>query len=210
MQESENRIRWVYSSTNNQELQERYDEWAEAYDQDLEDDFAWNAPQTAARVLAALVPKDAPVLDAGAGTGLVGQALAEMGFTSMVAMDLSEGMLEQARQKGVYRECHRMVLGERLDFDSGQFEGIISVGVFTLGHAPASAFDELIRVTKPGGFIVFSLRTDVYLEGGFKEKLDALSSEGRWTLAEATEPFQPLPKGEPDVYHQIWAYQVPS
>jgi SAM-dependent methyltransferase len=210
VQESENRVRWVYASSNNQELQERYDEWAEAYDQDLEDDFAWNAPQTAARVFAALVPKDAPVLDAGAGTGLVGQALAEMGFTSMVAMDLSEGMLEQARQKGVYRECRRMVLGDPLDFDSGQFEGIISVGVFTLGHAPASAFDELIRVTRPGGFIVFSLRTDVYLEGGFKEKLDALASEGRWTLAEATEPFQPLPKGEPEVYHQIWAYQVPG
>jgi len=101
-----------------------------------------------------------------------------------------------------------MVLGDTLDFDSGYFGGIISVGVFTLGHAPASGFDELIRITKPGGFVVFSLRTDVYQEGGFKEKLADLASAGKWTLAEATKPFQPLPKGEPEVYHQIWAYRV--
>jgi hypothetical protein len=27
-------------------------------------------------------------------------------------------------------------------------------------------------------------------------------------LVEEGEEFQPLPKGEPDVYHQIWVYQV--
>ena len=210
MQESENRVRWVYASSNNQELQERYDSWADAYDKDLEEDFAWNAPRTAALVFAKLVPKEAAVLDAGAGTGLVGEVLAELGYTDMVAMDLSEGMLEQARQKQVYRECRQMVLGEPLDFESGQFDGIISVGVFTLGHAPASSFDELIRITKPEGLIVFSLRTDVYQEGGFKEKLDDLVAAGRWSLAEATDPFQPLPKGEPEVFHQIWAFRVPG
>ena len=208
MQESENRVQWVYASSNNQELQERYDQWADVYDKDLKEDFAWNAPQTAAGVFAKLVPKEATVLDAGAGTGLVGQALSELGYGNLVAMDLSLGMLEQARQKQVYSECHQMVLGDTLGFDSGRFGGVISVGVFTLGHAPASSFDELIRVTEPGGFIVFSLRTDVYQEGGFKEKLADLASAGWWTLIEATEPFQPLPKGEPEVYHQIWAYQV--
>ena len=81
-------------------------------------------------------------------------------------------------------------------------------GVFTLGHAPSSSFDELIRITQPGGHIAFSLRTDVYQDGGFKEKQDALESAGAWKLAKVTEPFQPLPKGEPEVFHQIWAYQV--
>ena len=41
---SEERVQWVYASTNNQELEDRYDQWAAAYDKDLEDDFAWNAP----------------------------------------------------------------------------------------------------------------------------------------------------------------------
>ena len=64
------------------------------------------------------------------------------------------------------------------------------------------------HILRPGGYIVFSLRTDIYAEGGIKEKQDNLVSSGKWTLAEASEPFQPLPKGEPEVFHQIWAYQV--
>ena len=85
---------------------------------------------------------------------------------------------------------------------------VISVGVFTLGHAPPGSFDELVRITKAGGFIVFSLRTDVYKENGFEEQQTALETAGKWKLVEVTDPFQPLPKGEPEVYHQIWVYQV--
>ena len=203
-----NRVQWVYASSNNKELEERYDQWAAEYDRDLNEDFAWNAPQAAAEVLSKLVPKAARVLDAGAGTGLVGEVLSHLGYNNLVAIDLSSGMLQEASRKQVYIEFHQMVLGETLGFDSDHFDGVISVGVFTLGHAPPSGFDELVRITKPGGFVVFSLRTDVYKEGGFKDKLSELESAGKWMLAEATEPFQPLPKGEPEVFHQIWAYQV--
>ncbi|PKB73478.1 MAG: SAM-dependent methyltransferase [SAR202 cluster bacterium Io17-Chloro-G7] len=208
MPDAENKVQYVYASTNNQELEERYDQWASEYDRDLEEDFAWNAPQTAADVFAKLTPKSAKVLDAGAGTGLAGEALAALGFTNLVAMDLSQGMLEEARNKNIYAELHQMVMGETLDFSSDSFDGVISVGVFTLGHAPASAFDELIRVTKPGGHVVFSLRTDMYEGAGFKEKQSELEAQGKWKLAEASDPYQPLPKGEPEVFHQIWAYRV--
>ena len=208
MPESEKRVQWVYASTNNRELEERYDQWATEYDRDLEEDFAWNAPQTAARVFAKLVPKSAKILDAGAGTGLVGEVLAGLGYRDLVAIDLSQGMLKEAQSKNVYAELRRMVLGEALDFYSGLFDAVISVGVFTLGHAPPTAFDELARVTKPGGYVVFSLRTDVYEKGGFKEKQNELEAQGKWKLAEVSEEFRPLPRGEPEVFHQIWAYQV--
>lgn len=205
---SEDRVQWVYASQNNAELAERYDQWASEYDKNLEEDFAWNAPQTAARLFAELVPSTARVLDAGAGTGLVGQALAGLGFRDIVAMDLSQGMLDEARTKNVYGSFHQMALGETLDFATDAFDAAISVGVFTLGHAPASSFDELARITKPGGHIAFSLRTDVYQDGGFKEKQAAMESAGAWKLSQVTDPFQPLPKGEPEVLHQIWVYQV--
>jgi len=204
----QNKVQWVYSSQNNQELAERYDQWAQEYDTDLEEDFGWRGPQGTAEVFARHVPKDARVLDAGAGTGLVGQALAGLGFRDLVAMDLSAGMLDQARQKNAYREFHQMVMGETLSFPSQAFDAVISVGVLTVGHAPASSLDELVRVTKPGGHVVFSLRPDVYENDGFKEKQDALESEGRWQLVEVGDPFQALPKGEPEVFHQIWVYRV--
>ena len=208
MQESHRRVQWVYSSTSNEELEERYNQWASDYDKDLEEEFAWNAPQTASEVFRRHVALGARVLDAGAGTGLVGECLSEIGYQDIDAMDISLGMLEQAKMKGLYRQLHQMVLGEVLGFDSQTFDAVISVGVFTLGHAPPNSFDELVRITKHGGFIVFSLRTDVYEENGFKEQQQALEMTDKWALVEVTDPFQPLPKGEPEVYHQIWAYQV--
>ena len=50
--ESQNRVQWVYSSRNNEELAERYDDWAKDYDSDLEQDFEWLGPQRASEVFA--------------------------------------------------------------------------------------------------------------------------------------------------------------
>jgi SAM-dependent methyltransferase len=206
--ESQNRVQWVYSSRNNEELAERYDNWAKDYDSDLEQDFEWIAPQRAAEVFAKYVPKNGLVLDAGAGTGLVGKFLSENGYSKLVAMDLSVGMLEEARKKNVYQEFHQMVMGETLGFAAGYFDAVVSVGVLTVGHAPANSLEELIRITRPGGYVVFSLRPDVYENGGFKEMQAELESGGKWQLAEESEKFQPLPKGEPEVFHQVWVYRV--
>ena len=204
----ENVVQWVYSSRDNQELAERYDRWAGKYDSDLEKDFGWRGPQRAVEVFARYVPTGARVLDAGAGTGLVGQLLSQMDYKDIVAMDLSPGMLEEARKKNVYRELRQMVMGEPLDFPDNSFGAVVSVGVLTVGHAPADSFDELIRITEPGGYIVFTLRPDVYENDGFREKQAALESAGKWKLVESSQKFQPLPIGEPDVYHQVWVYQV--
>ena len=208
MQESQNRVRWVYSSSSNQELEERYNQWASEYDKDLDTDFGWVSPQITAEVLSRFVPSDAKVLDAGAGTGLVGEMLGRLGFSNLYAMDLSLGMLEEARRKGVYRDFRQMALGEELGYDTDFFDAVVSVGVFTEGHAPPQGFDELIRITREGGFVVFSLRVDLYEEGGFKEYQSALEESGNWTLAELSEPFQPLPRGEPELIHRVWVYRV--
>lgn len=204
------RVQWIYSSSDSKELAERYDQWAKDYDANLENEFGWVGPRRAVEFFRRYVPKDDKILDAGAGTGLVGQMLAEYGYKDLTAMDLSQGMLEEARKKGVYRAFHRMVMGEHLDYATGAFGAVISVGVLTLGHAPASSFDELIRITKPGGYIVFSLRPDVYRNSGFKEKQDESEAEGKWRPVAVSEEFKTLPKGEPDIYHQIWVYQITS
>lgn len=204
----QNRIQWVYSSRDNQELTERYDQWAGDYDADLEGDFEYRGPRLAAEILARYVPRESSILDAGAGTGLVGVALSQMGFGTLDAMDMSRGMLEEARKKNVYREFYQRVLGEPLGFATGDYDAVICVGTFTVGHAPASSLDELVRVTRPGGHIVFTLRPDVYEENGFREKQTALESAGKWQLVEATEPLHLLQKGEPHISHQVWAYQV--
>ena len=202
------RVQWVYSSQNEQELEERYDQWAEEYDADLESEYGWISPQRTSEYLAKYAATDASVLDAGAGTGLVGECLHKLGFRNMTAMDLSLGMLEVARRKNIYQGLDQMTMGEELGYATDQFDASVIVGVFTQGHAPASSIDELVRVVKPGGHIVFSLRTDTYLENGFKDKLESLVSAGLWKLVEVSDAYHPLPKGEPEVMHQVWVFQV--
>ncbi len=204
------RVQWICSSKDNKELEERYNQWAKDYDTDLDEGLGWMGPQHAVELFARLVPKAVRILDAGAGTGLVGELLTGQGYNNIVAMDLSSGMLEEARKKNVYREFHQMMMGGPLDYATDSFDAVISVGVLTEGHAPASSLDELIRITRPGGYIVFSLRPDVYRDNGFKEKQNALEADGKWKLVEVSEEFRHLPKGKADAYHQIWAYQVVS
>ncbi len=188
-------------------MAERYAQWARDYDAELERDFAWQGPQRTAEFFIRHVSREAKILDAGAGTGLMGEVLAELGYDNLVAMDLSEAMLGEARRKNVYREFHQMVMGEPLAFATDSFDAVVSTGVFTVGHAPTNSFDELVRITRPGGHIIFTIRTDVYEKRGFKEKQDALESEEKWKFIEVSEKTLLLLK-EPHVFHQIWVYRV--
>ena len=205
---SEDRVQWVYASENNRELEERYDEWANEYDNSIEGDFGYVMPRMAAETFARFVSKDAKVLDAGAGTGLVGVELNRLGYSDIEAMDISRGMLEEARAKKVYCGFHQMTMGETLGFETGSYDAVIGVGVLTLGHAPAHSLDELVRVTKQSGVVAFTLRPDVYEQNGFRERQEQLVSEGKWELVEVTDKFLGMPKGEPDVYFQVWTYRV--
>lgn len=202
------RVQWVYASENNRQLEERYDEWAKEYDDDLADDFGYVMPRMAAETFARFVPQDARILDAGAGTGLVGVELSRLGYSNIEAMDMSSGMLQVADAKGVYGALHQMVMGEPLGFENDRYDAILGVGVLTLGHAPANSLDELVRVTRPGGCIAFTLRPDVYEQNGFREKQEQLVAAGKWELAEVTDEFHGMPKGEPDVLFQVWVYKV--
>ena len=56
--------------------------------------------------------------------------------------------------------------------------------------------------------MVFSLRPDLHENGGFRGKQASLESAGLWQLLETSEPFQPLPKGEPEAFTQVWVYRV--
>jgi SAM-dependent methyltransferase len=101
-----------------------------------------------------------------------------------------------------------MELGGRLDFPDDAFGSVVSTGVFAAGHAPPESFDDLIRVTRPGGYMILSVRTDVYEEGGFKEKQEALEREHKWQLVDVSAPFAHLRFEDPDLKIQVFAYRV--
>ncbi len=117
-------------------------------------------------------------------------------------------MLDKAREKGSYRDLRRMVLGEPLGFASGSFPAAVSVGVFTTNHAPPAALDELVRAVEPGGWVIFSVRDDVYRDAGFEEKQASLENEGRWRRVTMSEPFQPFPAGNTPHLNHLFVYNT--
>jgi predicted TPR repeat methyltransferase len=203
----EDRLKWIYSSKDNEELAERYDQWAESYDQELEEDYGWQIPQLMAEELSHLSPRSGRILDAGAGTGLVGRYLGALGYGDLVAMDLSNEMLNKAREKGVYGEFHQMDLAETLNFPDDSFDAVVCAGVLTFSHAPAKSLNELVRVTKPGGHLLYSLRTDAYESMGFEDITKGLDADGKWKLLEK-KGHQSFAQKEQEVVHDIWVYQV--
>ncbi len=202
------RLQDVYAAKDYDELTDKYNDWAREYDADLKS-LGFLGPRAGAGMLAKFVEnKEAKLLDAGAGTGMVGEELANLGYKRITALDLSPGMLMTANEKFVYEELVVGELGKPLSFETDQFDGTTCIGTLTIGHAPPESLDELVRVTKPGGVVVFTMRTDYYTEGGFDVKQSALEAEGKWKLAERSEPFVPMPDGEPDIWYEVWAYEV--
>src|SRR5918993_5765095 len=205
--ERSNRLQYVYSARNNRELASTYDDWAEDYEDDMLS-LGYAIPAVAAGFVGRHVPVRGTVLDAGAGTGLFGSILRVLGYEDLVGIDISERMLEKAGEKDVYRGLHRMVLGDPLGFDTSSFSAAVSVGVFTTNHAPAEALDELVRVVEPGGWVIFSVRDDVYRKDGFEEKQASLENEGRWRRVTMSEAFQPFPAGNTSHMSRLFVYKT--
>lgn len=153
---------WITETPDMDALRQRYDQWASAYDADVHAE--WGAvPGVAAEMMGRMLgERDAPILDAGAGTGLTGTQLAAVGFRHVEGVDLSPGMLARAEQRGVYRRLHVGVLEdvEALPATS-PWAGIIATGVFAEGHCGPDALIALLDRLRPGGALVFTAREPV-------------------------------------------------
>ena len=200
-------LEWIDGAKSREEFEERYDEWGSTYDRDLIEDWGYKLPAFLGDLFMKYVNNpNARILDAGAGTGLGGEYISHNGYNNLFAIDMSQGMLDEAEPKGIYRKLDRMVLGETLEFPDNYFDTTLSMG--TIGHAPPESFDELIRITKPSGFIVFSLRTTFYNEPEWYGKLQSLEDGGKWRLVEKADPIQGLPSESPDDYWYSLVYEV--
>lgn len=182
----------VYSAKKPEEVAALYDRWADTYDAEMAV-AGYRHPSIALALLARHLPRGAtPVLDAGCGTGLVGEWLGIVGYPEVEGLDISPGMLERARAKGAYSKLHNLALGGPLPFADGHFAGIVSAGVFTTGHVGAEGLDELIRICRPGGAIVLTVKNTLW-EGGFAARIAELEARGMVTRAEETEPYVSMP-----------------
>ncbi len=187
------------------ELSESYDQWAEEYETHMKN-VGYAHPAMVTSMLSRHLPAGAqPILDAGAGTGIMGDLLTAMGYGEIMGFDASNEMMAAARAKNFYADLDQMILGRPLNYPDNHFAAVTASGVFTQGHAPLSGFDELVRVTRPGGLLVFSLGP-VYLGEAFEEKSEALEVAGFWRFVEASKPYNSTPLGDA-LTCQVFAFQ---
>lgn len=202
----ESRINKVYSATSVAELRKQYDGWAVEYDDDMQA-MGRPAPAIVAGLLTRYLRRGGPVLDVGAGTGIMGEYLKLLGYRDLEALDISKGMLEVAREKGVYKRLHQAALGTEMDLPDDRYAGIVGVGVFTMGHAAPESLEELVRVAKPGGVMAFTVSRPAY-DKGYGAKQDRLEHLGLWDLLEVTPPFKLHPNRRDSAMAQGFAYRV--
>jgi SAM-dependent methyltransferase len=192
---TQSRLDAVYGATSRDELSDAYDAWAASYDTDMAE-VGYRHPAIALAMLCRHLPVgSAPILDAGAGTGLVGELLGTVGYPEVDALDASEGMLAVASRKGAYRELHHGFLGEPLPFEGARYAAAVSTGVFTAGHVGVEGLPELFRVVRPGGLIVLSVKVTVW-EAGVEEFLRTSEHDGVVLQVEVTPPYESMPAGE--------------
>ena len=171
----------VLNATSTEELMTVYGEWAEKYDHDLLDEMGYVAPMIACDLLKRYLDrKAARILDAGCGTGIVGQLLHQGGYGNIEGLDYSPQMLAQAEGKGIYTALHRGDLTKTLAIGDNAYDAVISVGTFTCGHVGPEAFGELVRITSPGGFLCFTVREQAWDADDYRARVQAIEAGGRW------------------------------
>ncbi|NXV22364.1 MET27 protein, partial [Cepphus grylle] len=189
-----------------------YDGWADRYEQDVAA-LEYRAPHLAAASLAFAFPAPpagARLLDVACGTGLVAREVPEgpgrggaggdgapvypsvplspqlhrRGFRCLHGVDGSEGMLDRARSTGLYQQLRLCVVGrEPLPAPAEHYDGVTVVGALGEGQVPSVAVTELLRVTKPGGFLCLTTRSNpsnLRYKAELEAALAELERQGAW------------------------------
>ena len=171
-------------SYNDEDLQDVYKEWAPAYDYDNDNLLGTVSQPLSVQIFQEYIKdKSLRIIDVGCGTGLVGVELEKDGFTNFDGIDISQEMIDIAKQRG-YSKLFIGSLNDSLPYENNEYDAALCVGVFTHGHVSSDRLDELVRIVKSGGIICFTINEGVYEFYGFNSKIKKLESENVWKVLE--------------------------
>ena len=147
-----------------------FDDYAVKFDASLVDNLEYKIP----KIIAEMIMKNhsdgslGSVLDLGCGTGLTGLEIKQF-CAHLEGIDLSNSMLEKARNKNIYDKLTHSDILDFLSTEDLNFDYFISTDVFVYVGDLSDVF-RLIKVrNKSGGKLVFSTE-DTDKDGFFLEK----------------------------------------
>ncbi len=125
------------------------------------------------------------ILDAGCGTGAVLKRLGNPEHN--VGVDLSPEALRFCRERGLSNVLEANVAS--LPFEDNRFDAVICSSVLYHRWVPdvSAALDELIRILRPGGFLLLNLPAHRFLHSAHDE---AVFGARRFTRAEVQARFR--------------------
>ncbi len=153
---------------------ELYSAWAETYDYDFVEEMQYKLHFSVAEEFV-LNGGNGLILDVGAGTGALAQALLQRAEFSIEATDISKEMLKVADSKRIYQRSFLSDLTKKIPVDNSSYDGVVSSGTFTHGHVGPSAMDELVRVTKAGGLVTISVNEKHWIALDFESEIERLN-----------------------------------
>jgi ubiquinone/menaquinone biosynthesis C-methylase UbiE len=138
-----------------------YDQWSDRYDADLVMVGNYTGHTKCVDAFLKLgLDRNTYILDLAAGTGLLGAEVTKHGYVMVDALDASLGMLGQARKQNIYKNyIHASVddIGS-IPVNNESYDVILSSSGFAPGQIYPSAFPELLRIMRPGGYLLWTMR----------------------------------------------------
>lgn len=194
---------WVELEVNGERRRIRLHDYAEIYkvpglyEQLFSDRLDCDSPRTVCDLLgvqlgeAGVEASDLTVLDFGAGNGLVGEQLQELGVGEIVGVDLLEEARDAAERDRptVYEDYHALDLTElapnqRDDLSDHKFNALACVAALGFGDVPPVAFAEAFNLVSSPGWLAFNLRDRFFEDedpSGFGILLKRMFREGMLT-----------------------------
>lgn len=140
-----------------QYVQQLFDGYAGRFDEHLVGVLHYDAHVALVRLLRAHASaRFTRALDLGCGTGLCGRELAAL-VDAIDGVDLSAGMLGQARARDVYAELTQADVAEHLQGTDRRYDLVTSTDVFIYIGELDPVFAGVRRVLHPGGTFAFSV-----------------------------------------------------
>ncbi|XP_057676068.1 methyltransferase-like protein 27 isoform X2 [Corythoichthys intestinalis] len=112
------------------------------------------------------------------------------GFERFVGVDGSKGMLQHARDSGLYQDLKLAMLGDQtLPVPADEFDVVMIVGGLSASHVPVKVIRELWMAAKRGGLICMTTRSN-HDNLEYKEALEGemaeMEAEGLWHRIDVT------------------------
>lgn len=164
------------------------------YEQLFHEELKCDSPRTVCALLEEQLeqedraPEDLRVFDVGAGNGMVGEQLQEIGVEEIVGVDIIEEAAAAAERDrpGVYDDYYVLDLTEipaptQRELRSRQLNCLTSVAALGFDDIPPNAFAEAYNLIEQGGLVSFSIKEEMVSgedSSGFSRLIDEGVVEG--------------------------------